>query len=169
MKWIGLLLTALAGIGLGVYAALRLYRRAAWLEQAAGLVRFMAAQIRYTAAPVGELLDRAAGAAEFTRLTFLADCRQRLSRGDGFRTAWPESLREQACAGGANGGDCELMQRFGEELGATDVEGQLASCRLYAERLGERLAAARRAAAEKGRLYVTLGAAGGLAAVLLLW
>lgn len=61
------------------------------------------------------------------------------------------------------------MQRFGEELGATDVEGQLASCRLYAERLGERLAAARRAAAEKGRLYVTLGAAGGLAAVLLLW
>ena len=96
----------------------------------------MAAQIRYTAAPVGELLDRAAGAAEFTRLTFLADCRQRLGRG---------------------------------ELGATDVEGQLASCRLYAERLGERLAAARRAAAEKGRLYVTLGAAGGLAAVLLLW
>lgn len=169
MKWIGLLLTALAGIGLGVYAALRLYRRAAWLEQAAGLVRFMAAQIRYTAAPVGELLDRAAGAAEFTRLTFLADCRQRLSPGGRLPHRMAGKPAGAGGAGGANGGDCELMQRFGEELGATDVEGQLASCRLYAERLGERLAAARRAAAEKGRLYVTLGAAGGLAAVLLLW
>lgn len=154
---------------MGVYAALRLYRRAAWLEQAAGLVQFMAAQIRYTAAPVGELLDRAAGAAEFTRLTFLSACRQRLQRGEGFRAAWPESLREQGAAGGANDADCELLRRFGEELGTTDVEGQLASCRLYADRISERLAAARRAAAEKGRLYVTLGAAGGLAAVLLLW
>lgn len=48
------------------------------------------------------------------------------------------------------------------------MEGQLTNCRLYAEQLGERLEEARRDAATKSRLYVTLGVTGGIGLALLL-
>ena len=61
-----------------------------------------------------------------------------------------------------------LVDIISLELGKTDVEGQIANCRQYGELIGQRLTEAREASAAKGRLYMTLGFAGGMALALLL-
>ena len=67
MKIVGLVLITLAGIWLGLSAASGLNRRAAALDAMEKLVARIASQIRYTAAPVGELMLSASRTAEFRR------------------------------------------------------------------------------------------------------
>lgn len=151
---------------LGLYAAMGLNRRAAALEEAGRLLAHLATRIRYTAAPIGELLGEAADG--FRRLPFLREAGRQMSGGADFHTAWGQALRQKGPESGLHAADLELLTRFGEGLGQTDVEGQLAHCELFARLLGEQQAEAKTQAAAKGRLYVTLGVAGGLAAALLL-
>ncbi len=168
LKGIGLLLIVLAGIGLGGYAAAGLNRRASTLEKIQRLLSHIGSQIRYAAAPTGELLASSARMAEFQSLSFLREATAALARGADFHTAWREGVRREGRGCGLAAGDMELLLCFGEGLGRTDIEGQLANCRDFSERFGEKLAEARRDAASKNRLYLTLGITGGLAAALLL-
>ena len=71
IKVIGLLLLVAAGAFLGFSAAAGLSRRAAALEKIQRLLIQLGSQIRYTAAPVGELLAAAASSPEFQSLPFL--------------------------------------------------------------------------------------------------
>ncbi len=81
---------------------------------------------------------------------------------------WREQLTSPAGRGDLTREDAALLLAFGETLGTTDLEGQIAHCRLTAERLAERLCAVRADAGVKMRMYPTLGAAGGMAVALLL-
>lgn len=69
---------------------------------------------------------------------------------------------------GLNDADRRLLTGFGEGLGTTDVAGQVEHCRRFEQQMAQQAADARQQAAQKGRLYTLLGAAGGLV-VLLLW
>lgn len=168
IKVIGLLLLVAAGAFLGFSAAAGLSRRAAALEKIQRLLIQLGSQIRYTAAPVGELLAAAAASPEFQSLPFLKAAAADLQIDGDFHTAWRQGVKEQGEASGLTAADRELLVHFGDGLGRTDVEGQLTNCRLYAEQLGERLEEARRDAATKSRLYVTLGVTGGIGLALLL-
>ena len=167
IKVIGLLLLVAAGAFLGFSAAAGLSRRAAALEKIQRLLIQLGSQIRYTAAPVGELLAAAASSPEFQSLPFLKAAAADLQIDGDFHT-WRQGVKEQGEASGLTAADRELLVHFGDGLGRTDVEGQLTNCRLYAEQLGERLGEARRDAATKSRLYVTLGVTGGIGLALLL-
>lgn len=149
-----------------MYASAGLSRRAAALEQSGRLVTRIASRIRYTAQPVGEILSEVSG--EFTGLRFLPELLRILQEGTDFPSAWRRALEVKGAECGLNGKDRELLRGYGEGLGKTDVEGQMEHCRLYETLIGEQLEEARREAAVKGRLYVTLGTAGGLGAALLL-
>lgn len=52
-------------------------------------------------------------------------------------------------------------REFGEGLGVSDVEGQIAHCTLYAEKLEFLLRQARTEQTQKSKLYVTLGISAG--------
>lgn len=91
-----------------------------------------------------------------------------MERGEDFRAAWNGAVKEKGKESGLTGQDRELLAGFGEGLGRSDVEGQMANCDLYGGLLADRLEEARREAAAKQRLYLTLGVAGGLALALLL-
>ena len=117
---------------------------------------------------MGELLAAAASSPEFQSLPFLKAAAADLQIDGDFHTAWRQGVKEQGEASGLTAADRELLVHFGDGLGRTDVEGQLPNCRLYAEQLGERLGEARRDAATKSRLYVTLGVTGGIGLALLL-
>ena len=143
MKTAGLLLIVAAGLLLGLMAAGGLRRRVSTLGQLSRFMVRLADQIRYTAAPVEELLTAAESSGEFDGLSMLGHVCSRLRKG-------------------------ELLRGFGSQLGRTDVEGQIANCRQYGDLLEQRLTEAREAAAAKGRLYMTLGFAGGMALALLL-
>ena len=117
---------------------------------------------------MGESLAAAASSPEFQSLPFLKAAAADLQIDGDFHTAWRQGVKEQGEASGLTAADRELLVHFGDGLGRTDVEGQLTNCRLYAEQLGERLEEARRDAATKSRLYVTLGVTGGIGLALLL-
>lgn len=128
----------------------------------------MASRIRYTAAPVDELLVEVAHSSEFHMLSFLQEAAKSVDREGGFHEAWSAGLLKSGKVCGFTQEDLELLRNFGEGLGRTDIEGQLEHCRMYAAQLGERLVQARREAASKSRLYITLGVTGGMALALLL-
>lgn len=167
MKTAGLLLIVAAGLLLGLMAAGGLRRRVSTLGQ---LSRFMVdcGQIRYTAAPVEELLTAAESSGEFDGLSMLGHVCSRLRKGERVLAAWEGAVEEDGRDAGLTKADRELLRGFGSQLGRTDVEGQIANCRQYGNLLEQRLTEAREAAAAKGRLYMTLGFAGGMALALLL-
>ena len=167
LKGIGILLIVLAGVGGGVAAFLDLNRRAANLETARRLIGWMASRIRYTAAPIQEIAAAAAKEPEFSRLLFLKEAATRMQQGDSPGDAWDKALK--GCdSGGLKETDKTLLQNFGRGLGCSDLDGQLAHCESFGAMLDGCVQSAKQEAASKGKLYVTLGVAGGLGAALLL-
>lgn len=167
-KALGLLLIVVSGALLGFYAASGLSRRSSALERIQRLIAHIGSQIRYTAAPTGEILKTAAASAEFRSLEFLKAAAGRLDADGDCHAAWQYGVSHYGKVTGLTLADVELLQHFGEGLGRTDVEGQLENCRICAEQLTQRLESARREAAAKHRLYLTLGVTGGMAMALLL-
>lgn len=129
------------------------------------LCAYIAEKIRYTAAPVAELLAGAAGESEFEAIRpFLS----RFTMQENWRTCFEDSVRSQLSGQGLDAEDLSLIRGWGEGLGFTDVAGQVAHCRQFEERLGQQAAGARQQALSKGKLYTSLGVASGLV-VTLLW
>lgn len=128
------------------------------------LAATLAADIRYTAAPVGELLAAVADQAELAPIrAFL----QRFASAVDPRVSFVNGLSTLA-GQGLNNADRRLLTGFGEGLGTTDVAGQVDHCRRFERQIAVQAADARQQASQKGRLYTSLGAAGGLV-ILLLW
>lgn len=152
-----------------MFASAALNRRAASFEQMERLIDYIETRIRYLALPVGELLAGAAESGDFEALTFLNAVRSALSRGGTPAEAWSAGLRQRGGEDGFTPADRALLMEFGRGLGLSDTEGQRLHCETYRRFMGERREAARREAGIKGRLYRTLGLAGGACAALLLW
>ena len=70
----------------------------------------------------------------------------------------PESKSENSALG----------REFCRGLGKSDLEGQLKYCEIYAARFNSLLNSAKAERADKERLYVSLGAFGGIAVFILL-
>lgn len=128
------------------------------------LAAYTATHIRYTAAPVAEILTNAAREAEFEPIRpFL----HRFSPQEDWRAGFRDGVERELVGQGLTAADRALIIGWGEGLGSTDVTGQLEHCRQFGERLAAQAAGARQQAAVKGRLYTSLGVAGGLVATLL--
>lgn len=165
MKGIGLILIILAGAGVGWYSSMKLSRRAAILQSFERLAAYTATGIRYTASPMAELFAAAGREAEFTSIKPFLD---RFSLRQDWRESFREGLRHDFTGQGLEETDIALMSAWGEGLGSTDVAGQLAHCERFESRLGEQAKGARQQALVKGKLYTSLGVAGGLV-ITLLW
>ena len=60
------------------------------------------------------------------------------------------------------------MQKWGEELGSSYIQGQLLVCQSASAEMEERRRKARQEAEEKGKFYRVLGLCAGAAVVILL-
>ncbi len=121
-------------------------------------------EIRFEALPVEQIVRRHGG-----ELNFLRICARGCTQGKSFSAAWEESVAKGAKDSGFLPSDIELLQGFGREFGATDVEGQLSHCALYTELVSEHLRKAREEKEKKSKLYRSLGIFGGVAAAIVLW
>lgn len=136
------------------------------VEQLEAFLRFLSlaqTEIRFTALPVEQIVERHGG-----ELMFLQKCANECSLGKPFTVSWEESVNSQSKTGGFLPSDLELLKSFGSELGASDVEGQLSHCSLYSELIRESLKNAREEKNRKSRLYQILGIFSGMAAALVL-
>ena len=137
------------------------------------LIVRIASEIRYTAAPVRELIFSASRAAEYRSLRFLEDMERALEAEGDFPRVWIRTVEREGGKCGFTAEDQALLQEFGKGLGTSDTpvsytQGQTAHCSLYGELFSRQAEDARREVANKGKLYIMLGLAGGLGLALLL-
>ncbi|MCL2884530.1 MAG: stage III sporulation protein AB [Oscillospiraceae bacterium] len=161
IKLIGLLLLAAVLARVGYEASRALHRRVRALSETARWIVRLASHIRYTATPLDELLR--VSAADCPALAFLHD----INPGD-LPRHFDAAILQHAGGSGFAPPDIALLREFGAGLGTSDVEGQLAHCALFQELFEKQTEAARTIAQNKGRVYTTLGLAGGICLILLL-
>ena len=165
-KAAGLVLLFLASVLVGAMQYRKLDDRVRFWNAFVDFLRFAETSIRYIALPVQELLERYCR--ENGRLELAAVCRERLDHGELFPEAWANASKQSAKRCFLPAGDLQLLTDFGMGLGVTDVEGQVAHCRLYAASAEEIRQAAREEKRRKGKLSIMLGILLGLGIDLLL-
>lgn len=168
LRLIGAALIFLAGSCTGIAASAALNRRVSAFEQMERLVVFVQTQIRYSAAPIWKIIRQAAGG-EFSRLSFLQDAAARMEQGEAAAKAWKNAIVAHRDDNVFTKEDFDLLIGYGSGLGSSDIAGQLLHCETYRELFRDRLQKARAEAQTKGKLYMTLGVAGGIGVALLLY
>lgn len=166
MKWIGLGLVALAVTAWGLEKTARLSARTNALRAMERLCRRVDGEIAYTAASPAQIMARLSRDTSLRELPFLAAF-SAVAPAD-FCKKWQEELDAFCRCHGLNAEETSLCRDFGAALGTTDLNGQRTWCASCAEKLREAGQNAGRDYAENGRLYASLGALGGAAAVLIL-
>lgn len=167
MRYVGYLLTLLAGVGLGWYASHRLTRRVAaltWLER---LMDTLLRQTAYTALPMKTLWRQLAQDGSFAACPLVAETVAGLEDCT-FSEAFGAAVERLAARDWLWPSEKEVLLRFCRECGQYDLSRQTAQLRRCGEELGALRREAAEAASSRGRLYRVMGAAGGGALVLLL-
>ena len=137
---------------IGWSRALRLAQRVEELERFRTFLQMLCTEIRFSAAPLASLIRQHAGESKW-----LQACAALLEQGTPFPQAWQRASQTAPVPKQ----DRMLLREFGEGLGVSDVEGQIAHCTLYAGKLEFLLRQARTEQTQKSKLYVTLGISAG--------
>ena len=151
----------LAGTVIGMNKARTLARRRDCLRDLDLFVQTLATCLRYQGE---DLFLSVIQAAENT-------CFAPLSPPDAyvpFAVWWQEITERVSQENNLQNSDIELLRAFGAPLGTTDLEGQLSHLALYRTLLQKQRDDAAQTAAEKSRLYRTLGLFGGVCAAIML-
>ena len=141
MRVLGVVLLSLAISSFGLLKAVSLGDRAEQIELSVRLVRDVREQIRISKRDAGQILT--------------------LMRERYGKVRWLK--------GDSRDGDVSAVGAgFISGLGRSDTDGQLSHCDIYIADFSRMLAEAKRDKSEKSRLYTALGAAAGLAVLILL-
>ena len=158
MKWLGIVLMVLTGIGVGLMGWLKLQRRVETLTRFSSLIERLADRIRYSATPIGDLLRQ-----------LLPDLFESLRDAEDPRERLRAAVEQRGAEWGLSVDDRHLLCGFADAIGRSDIEGEQHLCAEYRESVGIHLAQAREDLRVKGRLFVLCGVCGGLLIALLLW
>ena len=123
MKIISLIALGLACALSGRYIAVRLSRRVRILEKIILMFGTIETEIGYLSRPTEELIKRLADKDELAELDFLPVCLSLCENGESINEAWIKSLMR---SDKITGEDSCILYSFGETLGRSDVDGQLA-------------------------------------------
>ncbi len=159
----GTLLLIAVGTLAGYMESHRLEMRVERLEEFLRFVSSAQTEIRFSALPVEQIVQRHGGDLEFLRRC--GDC---FEKGTDFLSAWQTGVNSCAKNSGFNEKDTELLKGFGRGFGVSDIDGQLSHCALYCELTAQSLKDAKEEKERKSRLYQMFGVFSGMAAALLL-
>ena len=167
MRYVGCLLIALAGAGMGLYGAYRLRHRAVYLQRAAHLLQVLERRVPHTAQPMGVLWRQLAAEAAYEDCGLLQDTAAALSDVS-FAAAYTAAVERAQAAGWLTPAGYGLLMEFGAGCGRYDLERQTEHIRHYRCRCEDLAAELQQNAATGGKLYRTGGIAVGVALALLL-
>lgn len=131
------------------------------LERCLSLLSALGDELRFTLAPVEEILARLGARREFDALPLAKWCCRLCREGRRFGPALAQSL--ESAPGALAQDDLLILSPLCQVLGCTDLESQLAALELCATLLAARLTEARRIQESRSRLYVSMGALAGMA------
>lgn len=99
---------------------------------------------------------------------FLGDCLKNINDGLSLKNAWILSLQNKKEALGLAKSDILLLEKFCEELGETDLEGQISNITLYIQLLSKNLTELEKTVKEKSRVAINTGFFAGIIVAILL-
>lgn len=143
-------------------------KRAEVLGDIVMMISAMQTRLRYECLPVGALLRVIQESSKGENLSFISVCREKTEQGEAFPCAWRESIEsnKELCRLIRNVLPCLI--RLGEELGTTDLEGQLSCCGYYERIFCDELREREEQNKKYSKLYPALGAMLGIWAAILI-
>ena len=150
MKWLGLLLVVCSGGGIGFLYAMRLRQERTNLERLCQMLREIAVQIAFRSLTVQELLEQLCRETAYAAFQFPVTVLSGMEQGLPLAEAWAAGIRQdKAVPEPAK----KLLLPLGEELGASDLDGQAATLAQYRMQL-EPYAAEKNACSGSGCIAV---------------
>lgn len=144
------------------------HKKADILGEIVMIIVFMQTRLRYECLPLASLLGVLEENGKTVNMRFISVCREKTENGEAFSCAWQESIENDNEL-------CRLIRnsvphliRLGEDLGTTDLEGQL-SCLAYYENIFRNELNEREEQNKKySKLYPVLGTMLGIWAAILI-
>lgn len=159
------LILALAAFGLcsaaGVRSSLLLKKRLELLEELSSMLCGFEIAMRCTAPPLDELFSEASG-------TFADMVRNHRLNAPDIRAAWEKACVELRSLPCCKDEEAALLSELGASLGKSDAAGQLSLIALYRERTALLAKSAAAEAAQKGKLFRSLGMLCGIGAAIMI-
>lgn len=164
LKCIGFLIVILSSISLGYLRFQKLNTRVIFLTKYLQFINYLEVEIRYSSDVVFELIKKYSSIDTINN--FLLYFINKINDNISLPEAWNQSLYKVKDICGLDNEDVELIYNFGNNLGKSDIEGQISNCKLNKELIDNRIALALDKKEKKGKLYFILYILGGLTIVL---
>lgn len=165
-KIIGALLIISASSIAGFFQSEKLNKRVSFLEQYINFINDINTQIRFTMQPIENIIKTCASSEIFKE--FITAINKKINKNVAFNKAWESSieiLRDEFCL---KENEINLVKKFGEKLGCSDICGQQAHCKMNLNFAKEALKAAKDEKNKKGKLYKVLGVSAGVCIALII-
>lgn len=150
----------------GYNQSLKLVGRVKLLSEIENMLIYIKNSISYMARPVGEIFYEMGSNYEFQKLDFITKTNEELQNGKTFSSAFSKAVNETQLE--LNDGEKEMLISFGEQVGNSDVEGELGKIEFFKEQVKTAREEAREKRDKTAKLYTSLGTFAGLALVLIL-
>lgn len=162
LKIFGCILLSAAGGLAGFSLSQRLYKRRDFLKAFLVFISTVSTNIRYNSADIFTVVS---SSASVDNLSCIATTK---NENQPFETVWKNKIDNIPKNLSLTASDKQLLYEFGEQLGKTDVDGQLKHLELYKISFAKQLSFAENAIIQKSRLYKAMGFFAGTAAALMM-
>lgn len=152
----------------GQYLALHHTKKAELISDLLLMLSVIHTRLRYDCLPVPDLLRVLCSTDKLKDLRFIRQCLSAAESGEPFPSAWKNAVEGDAALCLMLGGCKANLIQLGEDIGATDVEGQLSCCEYYRQIFEKELADREENCKKYSKLYPSLGVMLGIAAAIII-
>lgn len=152
----------LSGFSAGWFCSKKLLMRRNFFRKFLCFVPNLSTQLRYSTSDIFTLVSLSASTSGLDFFEISDET------GTPFYDIWAERVSEIPAKFGLKNSDRQLLLEFGEQLGKTDVDGQLKHLELYEALFKKQLTDAENEINKKSKLYKTMGFFVGTAAALMI-
>ncbi len=152
----------------GFYVASIYEKKVEILDSIVMMLSVMRTQLRYSCIPLASLLSHLEENRKIYGLGFISACKKETENGESFPESWRRCIENEKEL-------CKLIPdalpylfQIGEDLGSTDLEGQLSCCEYYENVFRKELAEKEEQSGKYSKLFPTLGIMLGISAVILI-
>ena len=162
LKILGGLLLVLSGFSAGWFCSKKLSMRKDFFKRIISFISNLSTQLRYSTSDIFTLVSLSASTSGLGLFEISEES------GTPFYDIWTQRVNTIPAKFGLKKGDTALLLEFGEQLGKTDVDGQLKHLELYEALFKKQLTDAENEINKKSKLYKTMGFFVGTAAALMI-
>lgn len=138
------------------------------IEAAIAMIEELSLQIRYRALPVYELARVIKSNNGLAPLRFVGVIEEHIEHERDFSIAWANAIKSCKEQSDLTDDDVKILIAVGNELGKSDIDGQVSTLSLYQDMLARNLESAIEEKRNKGKMYRNLGALIGVGIAIIL-